>query len=150
MSGAMHEDDGEAVVAGLAHHVTISAFILVGDQAITFSVHSEHGEVDVSVEMMFCSSSSRVRMAECARPCSGFPIVFQVEPRLFVESANFCAVDGMFELFSVVNAGIPLRIASGAKLQFRAKGKDKREVHLLRPQELVGGLGSKIVGGRLG
>jgi hypothetical protein len=110
VSGAMHEDlTEEPLVAGLAHHVTISAFILVRDQAITFSVHGEHGEVDISVEddVLF-KIVHRVGIGGDARGLvQGFQIVFQAEPRLFVKSANFRAVDGVFELFPVVNAGIP-------------------------------------------
>src|SRR5260370_41138779 len=62
---------------------------------------------------------------------------------------HLISVDGVCQLYSVIDASVPGNIALCARFQFGTKRKDKREVNHLVPQELIHFLAGEIGGGCL-
>src|SRR5580700_3603339 len=77
-------------------------------------------------------------------------VIIQTKASLLVKRLNLRIVDRILELFLVVHAIVPRRIAASAILEFSPEVESKREVNIRQPKILVGFLGNVICRGWFG
>ena len=93
----------------------------------------------------------RIRVGGDARGgIQGGEVGIQAEACLGVEAPYLGAVGRVLELFLVVDAGVPGRVAARAGLELSPESEDERAVDLCLPGELVGLLGGEVGCSRLG
>src|SRR5882724_11051454 len=74
----------------------------------------------------------------------------EIQSSLGIKRANLRGVSRVHQLYAVIHAGIPGRIALGAEFEIRAKRKREWKIHHGSPEELVRLLIGEIRGSRLG